>query len=59
MFARILRDTFVLAVILIVIVYYVGANQLAKTGFSGAKDLLYAGTGRNAQGQFQPYPSGA
>jgi hypothetical protein len=49
---------FVLAVLLLVLGYWAGANQLAKTGFAGINQLGLTFTGRNAAGQFAPYPSG-
>jgi len=53
---NILRDTFFLAVILIVVVYYVGSTNLLKTGLTQGNSLLLTATGRNQQGTFEPYP---
>ena len=55
---RTVRYLFVLAVILILVAYYAGANTLAKTGLAGLNTLDLTATGRNAQGQFAAYPTG-
>ena len=58
-FSRTIRYLFILALILIVVAYFVGANQLLGTTFSGVNTLGLTFTGRNAAGQFAPYPTGA
>ena len=39
--------------------YFVGAATETNTLAAGITKLLYAVTGRNAQGQFAGYPTGA
>lgn len=58
-FSRALVIFAVLAVILIVVAYYQGSTQVAKTGFNGINQLGLTFSGRNQQGQFAPYPGGA
>jgi hypothetical protein len=53
---KLLNYLFWLAVILILVAYYAGANQLLKTGFAGANQLDLTATGRNAAGNFAAYP---
>lgn len=55
---RTIRYLFVLAVLLVVLAYFAGANQLAKTGLAGLNTLGLTFTGRNSQGQFAAYPTG-
>lgn len=47
---------FILALILILVAYFAGANQLGQTAFSGINSLGNTFTGRNQQGQFASYP---
>lgn len=56
---RTIRYLFVLAIILILVVYFAGASQLGTTIFSGINTLGLTFTGRNAQGVFQAYPGNA
>ena len=58
-FDRTVRYLFILALVLMVLAYYVGANNLLGTIFSGANTLGLTYTGRNQNGQFAPYPRGA
>jgi hypothetical protein len=53
------RYLFLLAVLLIVVVYFVGASTLTATIGNTLVKIGYAFTGRNAQGQFANYPGGA
>ena len=50
---------FVLSVLLVVLGYYAGANQLLKTGIAGVNQLGLTFTGRNSQGQIAAYPGNA
>ena len=56
---RTTRYLFILAVILILVAYYAGANSLGKTIFGGINTLGLTFTGRNDKGQFAAYPKGA
>jgi hypothetical protein len=53
---RTMRYLFILALVLILVAYYVGANSLGGTLFSGVNQLGLTVTGRNAQGTFSGYP---
>ena len=55
-FGRTIRYLFILAVILILVAYYAGANVLGGTLFSGINTLGLTFTGRTSQGQFAAYP---
>lgn len=50
-----IRYMFILGVILLFLGYYVGANQLFKTGIAGANQLDLTATGRDASGKFAGY----
>jgi hypothetical protein len=50
---------FVLAIALVILAYYAGANKLLGTAFSGVNTLGLTFTGRNSNGQFAAYPSNA
>jgi lipoprotein signal peptidase len=53
------RDTwyiFIIALVMVILVYYVAATQEAKAFASAAVQLIYAGGGRNAQGNYPNYP---
>lgn len=50
---------FWLALALIVLAYWAGANQLLKTTFSGANQLGLTFTGRDSTGKFAAYPANA
>lgn len=56
---RTIRYLFILALVLILVAYWAGANQLAGTTLSGINTLGLTFTGRNTQGQFAAYPSNA
>lgn len=51
------RDLFLLAVLLIVVAYFVGFTTDANAIFSGISNLVLVGSGRNAQGNFAAYPA--
>lgn len=50
---------FTLSALLIVVVYYKGSVPLLGAFGDGLVKIGYAFTGRNAQGNFAAYPSGA
>lgn len=54
-----IRYIFLLSALLIVVAYFVGAATETNTLAAGITKLIYAVTGRNAQGQFAGYPTGA
>lgn len=49
---------FVIMLVLILVVYYVGATNVGQTLFTGIVNTVYALTGRSQQGVFQNYPGG-
>lgn len=49
---------FVLALVLIAVVYYIGLSTDAPALASSMRTLVYAFTGRNSSGKFADYPSG-
>lgn len=53
-----IRYIFVLSLILIIVAYYVGSQNVLSTLGGTTTSLLNTATGRNAQGQFASYPSG-
>ena len=55
---RTIRYLLFLAVLLMLLAYFVGAKGLAGTLFSGVNQLGLTFTGRNSQGQFAAYPTG-
>ena len=55
---RTIRYLFVLAVLLMLLAYYVGAKGLFGTIFSGVNTLGLTFTGRDSSGKFAPYPTG-
>ncbi len=57
-FSRTLRYLFILALVLVFLAYYAGANKLLGTGVAGVNTLGLTFTGRNAQGQFAGYAPG-
>lgn len=59
MLDRATRDLFLLAVLLIVLAYFVGFSTDAATILSGVTNLFNVATGRNSAGQFARYPTGA
>lgn len=56
MIAQTERYFFLLAVLLLLAVYYVGFTTEAKTVAPAINNLLLTVTGRNAAGQFAAYP---
>lgn len=52
---RTIRYLFFLAVLLMLLAYYVGAKGLAGTLFSGVNQLGLTFTGRTSSGQFAGY----
>jgi hypothetical protein len=50
---------FVLSILLIVLGYYAGANQLLKTSIAGLVQLGNTYTGRDSSGKFAGYPGNA
>lgn len=58
-FDKALFYIFVLSVLLIVVAYYAGATQVGGTLFNGFNNLILTSTGRDSQGNFASYPSGA
>ena len=49
---------FVLALAIVFLAYYAGANKLFGTGIAGLNTLGLTFTGRNAAGEFAAYPAG-
>lgn len=56
---RALAYGFFLAVLLVLVVYFVGVSTEAPALASAIRTLIYSVTGRNTQGNFASYPSGA
>lgn len=54
-----IRYIFLLSALLIVVAYFVGAATDINALSSGLNKLVLSITGRNAQGNFAAYPSGA
>ena len=54
---RTIRYLFFLAVLLMLLAYFVGAKGLAGTLFSGVNQLGLTFTGRTSSGTFAPYPA--
>jgi hypothetical protein len=50
---------FILALVLIVVAYFAGANKLLGTFFGGVNQLGLTYTGRDTSGKFAAYPTGA
>lgn len=53
---RTIRYLFILALILILVAYWFGAEKLTGTTLGGINTLGLTFTGRNAAGQFAAYP---
>lgn len=51
------RHWFLLSVIMILAVYYYGVTTEANAILPAIPQIFYAGTGRNAAGNFAGYPS--
>lgn len=47
---------FIIALVMIILVYYVGATKEAPVFANAIRQLIYAGSGRNAQGNYPNYP---
>ena len=58
-FDRALRYLFILALVLIVVAYYVGSTGLLSTLFTGLNSLGNTFTGRTSTGTFVAYPGGS
>jgi hypothetical protein len=56
---NVIRDMFLLFALLIIVVYYIGAATDTNSLANGLVKLSYAFTGRDAQGKFAAYPTGA
>lgn len=54
-----IRYIFVISLILVIVAYYVGSQNVLSTLGATTGSLLNTATGRNSQGQFAAYPSGA
>jgi len=52
---RTLRYVFLILLVLILVAYYTGANQLFQTGIAGANQIGLTFTGRTGSGQFAGY----
>lgn len=53
------RDTwylFVIALVMIILVYYVAATKEAPVFANAITQLIYAGSGRNSKGNYPSYP---
>jgi hypothetical protein len=53
-----LRDIFIISVLLVIAVYFVGFSTDLATFGTALTGLINTATGRNAQGQFAGYPTG-
>lgn len=54
---RVLFYGFAISVLLIVVVYFVGVSQDAKSLGAAINSLILTVTGRNSSGQFAQYPT--
>jgi hypothetical protein len=50
---------FILSLILIVVAYWAGSNAVLSTIFSGVNTIGNTYTGRDSNGKFAAYPTGA
>ena len=57
MFDQALRYWFIIALVMIILVYYVADVQIIKAGAPAAVSLDYAITGRTSSGQYPQYPT--
>lgn len=55
---RTTRYLFILALVLVLVAYNVGAGNLGRIFFAGLNQTGNTFTGRNQQGQFAAYPAG-
>lgn len=53
---KVVRYLFILAVLFILVAYYVGSTGLLKTIFSGVNTLDLTATGRTSNGVLAAYP---
>lgn len=53
------RDIFILALVLIIVVYFAGATSVGKTFFAGVQQILLTVTGQKSPGVFGAYPGNA
>lgn len=58
-FDKALRYIFVLSFLLIVVAYWAGSQKILESSTTGLVSLGNAFTGRNSQGVFAAYPTGA
>jgi hypothetical protein len=58
MFDKTSGRVFIIAIVLIILVYYIGATNVLQAGANAAVRLSYALTGRTSSGQFANYPGG-
>lgn len=56
MFSRNTWYLFIIALVMVILVYYVGATKEAPVFANAISQLIYAGSGRNAQGNYPNYP---
>lgn len=54
-----IRYIFVISLVLVIVAYYIGSQNVLSTLGATTGSLLNTVTGRNSQGQFASYPSGA
>lgn len=54
-----IRYIFVISIILVMVAYFAGTKNVIGTLGSTANTLILSSTGRNSQGNFASYPSGA
>lgn len=54
-----LQYIFILSLILVVVAYWAGSKEVATALGSQINSLILTATGRNSNGQFAAYPSGA
>jgi len=50
---------FMISALLVIVVYFVGSSTVGAVLAHMIQTISYAATGRNAQGNFANYPSGA
>lgn len=54
-----LRYFFMISALLVIVVYFVGSSTVGAAFVHMIQTISYAATGRNNQGNFANYPSGA
>ncbi len=50
---------FIIMLVLVLVVYYIGTTSVGQVLFAGITQTIYALTGRTNQGTFAGYPGGA